>query len=257
MPHSSETAIKFRAALILNLLVCLFPIAVTAQTIPCKVSLSSLPAAPELMGFHLGMTMEQAKAQVPQIVFGPTDSLGSNKTTVNPGFDPRADKARFQDVRSISLEFLDGRLVSLWIGYDSNFKWLGVLEFVAGISQSLSLPNAWTEWKVRGRQLRCTDFELTVSTIAQSPSFRIVDTGAEETLVARRNTAAEEAAATETETEQAEASEPQEIVADRKTKTYFQGSCRLAGPIAEGNRITFKSAAEAEKAGYRLSRACS
>lgn len=262
MPHSSETAIKFRAAFILILLVCLFPIAASAQTVPCKVSLSSLPAAPELKGFHLGMTMEQAKAHVPQIVFGPTDSLGSNKTTVNPGFDPRADKARFQDVRSISLEFLDGRLVSLWIGYDSNFKWLGVPEFVAGISQSLSLPNAWTEWKVRGRQLRCTDFELTVSTIAQSPSFRIVDTGAEETLVARRYTAAAEAEATETETETeqseaSEASEPEEIVADRKTKTYFQGTCRRGVPIAEGNRITFKTTAEAEKAGYRLSRTCS
>ncbi len=254
MPHSSENAIKFRAAFILIFLVCLFPIAATAQTVPCKLSLSSLPAAPELNGFHLGMTMEQAKAHVPQIVFGPTDLLGSNKTTVNPGFDPNADKTKFQDVRSISLEFLDGRLVSLWIGYDSNFKWIGVPEFVAGISQSLSLPNAWTEWKVRGRQMRCTDFELTVTTVAQSPSFRILDTKAEETLVARRNAAAEEAEATETEAE--EASESEEIVADRKTKTYYQGACRPAVPIAEANRITFKTTAEAEKAGYTLSRAC-
>lgn len=241
--------------MILILLVFLFPTAVAAQTVPCKVSLSSLPAAPELNGFHLGMTMEQAKAHVPQIVFGPTDLLGSNKTTVNPGFDPRADKTKFQDVRSISLEFLDGRLVSLWIGYDSNFKWLGVPEFVAGISQSLSLPNAWTEWRVRGRQMRCTDFELTVTPVAQSPSFRILDTRAEETLVARRNAAAEEAEAMETESE--EASEPEEIVGDRKTKIYYQGDCRPAVPIAEANRITFKTTAEAEKAGYTLSRACS
>ena len=153
-----------------------FRFAGTAQTVPCKVSLSALPAAPELKGFHLGMTMEQAKTHVPQIVFGRTDLLGSSKTTINPGFDPRIDKSRFQDVRSISLDFLDGRLVSLWIGYDSNFKWTGIPEFVAGISQSLSLPNAWIEWKVRGRQMRCADFELTVTTIAQSPSFRIVDT---------------------------------------------------------------------------------
>ncbi|MDQ3472309.1 MAG: hypothetical protein M3447_01085 [Acidobacteriota bacterium] len=251
----------FFYASVLVAIICIFPFAVTAQTVPCKVSLSSLPAAPELKGFHLGMTMEQAKAHVPQIVFGPTDLLGSSKTTINPGFDPRADKSKFQDVRSISLDFLDGRLVSLWIGYDSNFKWTGVPEFVAGISQSLSLPNAWTEWKLRGRQMRCTDFELTVTTVAQSPSFRIVDSAAEETLVARRNAAAEEAEAMESEpeaeSESEEASEPEEIIADRKTKTYYSGPCRPAVPIAEANRITFKTTAEAEKAGYKLSRACS
>jgi hypothetical protein len=246
---------RFFHASLLVLLVCIFTVAVLAQTVPCRASLNSLPAAPELKGFHLGMTMEQAKAHVPQIVFGPTDLLGSSKTTINPGFDPRADKSKFQDVRSISLDFLDGRLVSLWIGYDSNFKWTGVAEFVAGISQSLSLPNAWIEWRVRGRQMRCTDFELTVTTVAQSPSFRIVDSGAEETLVARRNAAAEEAEATATEPEKP--LEPEEIVADRKTKTYYQGSCRPEVPIAEVNRITFKTAAEAEKAGYTLTRACS
>ena len=46
-------------------------------------------------------------------------------------------------------------------------------------------------------------------------------------------------------------------VADRKTKTYYQGDCRPAIPIADANRITFKTTAEAEKAGYTLSRACS
>ena len=251
---TENTRRRFLHALLPVLFVCILPFAVPAQTVPCKVSLSSLPAAPELKGFHLGMTMEQARVHVPQILFGPTDLLGISKTTINPGFDPRADKSKFHDVRSISLDFLDGRLISLWIGYDSNFKWTGVPEFVAGISQSLSLPNGWSEWKVRGRQMRCTDFELTVTTVAQSPSFRIVDSGAEETIVARRNAAAEEAEATETEAD--EASEPEDVVADRKTKTYYQSACRPAVPIAEANRITFRTTAEAEKAGYTLSRAC-
>jgi hypothetical protein len=202
----------FLNASILVVIVVL-PLAGTAQTVPCKVTLSALPAAPELKGFHLGMTMEQAKTHVPQIVFGRTDLLGSSKTTINPGFDPRSDRSTFQDVRSISLDFLDGRLVSLWIGYDSNFKWTGIPEFVAGISQSLSLPNAWSEGKVRGRQMRCANCELTVTTIAQSPSLHIVDRGAEETLIARPNAAAAEAEATETEPE--EAPETEEIVADR------------------------------------------
>ena len=192
LPTENIRGLIFQSS-ILVVIVFLFPLFVAAQTAACKISLSSLPAAPELKGFHLGMTMEQAKAHFPQIVFGPTDPLGSSKTTINPGFDARADKSKFQDVRSISLDFLDGRVVSIWIGYETNFKWTGVPEFVAGISQSLSLPNAWTEWKLRGRQMRCTDFEMTVSMIAQAPSFRIVDSSAEELLVARRNAAAEAA----------------------------------------------------------------
>ncbi len=241
----------FLAAPLLLFMVCILPAAVAAQAVPCKVSLSALPAAPELKGFHLGMTMEEAKAHVPQIVFGPTDALGSSQTTINPGFDPRADNSRFQDVRSISLDFLDGRLVSLWIGYDSNFKWPTVADFVAGISQSLALPNSWAEWKLRGQQMRCADFQLTISMVAQSPSFRVVDSAAEDTLVARRTAAAEEAEAMESD----EDTESEEIVADRKTKTYYQGDCRPA-TISEANRITFKTTAEAEKAGYTPSRAC-
>jgi hypothetical protein len=250
LPSAKNRTRLFLAALILILVNCVFSVSGSAQVVPCKVTLSSLPAAPELKGFHLGMTTEQAKSNVPQIVYAPADALGSIKTTVNPGFDPRADKSRFQDVRSISLEFLDDRLVSLWIGYESNFKWTSVADFVSGISQSLALPSGWTEWKVRGRQMRCADFELTVSTVAQSPSFRILDIGAEEILAARRTAAAEAA-------EAEEASDSEEIVADRKTKTYYPAGCRPAISIAEANRITFKTTAEAEKAGYTLSRACS
>lgn len=257
MPLSAKSRTRFFVATSLLVLInCIFSVSGSAQVVPCKVTLNSLPAAPELQGFHLGMTTEQAKSNVPQIVYAPADALGSIKTTVNPSFDPRADKSRFQDVRSISLEFLDGHLVSLWIGYDSNFKWTNVADFVSGISQSLALPNAWTEWKVRGRQMRCADFELTVSTVAQSPSFRIVDSAAEATLAARRTAAAEEADAAEA-AEVDEATDSEEIVADRKTKTYYPTGCRPGSSIAEPNRVTFKTTAEAEKAGYTPSRACS
>ena len=162
------------------------------SNVPCKLSLSSLPAAPELKDSpRRRWRRRRPCAQIVldrQIPWVQQDDGQS-------GVRSALVDTKFQDVRSISLEFLDGRLVSLWIGYDSNFKWLGVPEFVAGISQSLSLPNAWTEWKVRGRQMRCTDFELTVTPVAQSPTFRILDTVAEETLVARRSAAAEEAEA--------------------------------------------------------------
>ena len=159
----------------------------------CHTQRSSRPT--ELKGLHLGMTMEQVKAQIPQITFGRTDALGSSKTTINPEFDPRTESATFQDVRTVSLDFLDGRLVSLWIGYDRNFKWTTVDQFVKGISTALKLPTTWAPWKSRGKQLTCADFQLTVSLIAESPSFRVLDRASEETWAARRIAREEEESA--------------------------------------------------------------
>lgn len=235
----------------------LVPVRVDAQQTPCKMSLSALPAAAELKGFRLGMTMEEVKAHVPFITFAPTDDLGNSKTTINPNFDPRTERSNFQGIRTISLEFLDGRLVSLWIGYDSNFKWLTVDDFVTGVSKSLGLPSAWTPWKLRGKEMTCADFQLTVSLIAQSPSFRLVDRAAEEVLNARRvakeeqESAAAEAAAAEAEMES------EEILADSHSKTYYPPGCSPQVEISDKDRVSFKTVEEARKAGYKASPGCS
>src|SRR6266496_1225269 len=104
---------------------------------PCTLKIADLPQGPELLGFRVGMTSEQVKVRVPQVAFGRTSEFGSSSTTINPDFDPRIDKSTFPGVRTVSLDFLDGRLFSLWVGYDSTFKWHSVEEFVRGISQSL------------------------------------------------------------------------------------------------------------------------
>lgn len=238
---------------------CILPATSVAQEATCKVTLSALPAATELKGFHLGMTTEQVKTHVPHIIFGPTDELGVSKTTINPNFDPRTEKSTYQDVRSVSLDFLDGRLVSLWIGYEGNFKWTTVDDFVNGISQSLTLPNAWSTWKLRGKQMTCADFQLTVSLVAQSPSFRIVDRAAEEILTARRVAKEEEKSAAEAAEAAAAESEADanEIIGDRKTKAYYPPGCRPASEIGENQRVSFKTIEEAVKAGYKPARACS
>src|ERR1700730_1732149 len=158
---------------------------VVAQERTCTAKLAGLPLVPELRGFRLGMTPEQVKARVPQVSFGGSDDLGLSKTSINPGFDPRIDKASFADVRTVSLDFLDGRVMQLWIGFEDTFQWKTVDDFVKGISQALSLPEDWTT-KARGRQLQCADFALTVSPIGGAPSLRIVDSTAAEVLVARR-----------------------------------------------------------------------
>src|SRR5919106_6387027 len=117
----------------------------------CVRKSTELPAAPELLGFQLGMTKEQIKAKVPQTKFGRTDDYGVSKTTINPYFDPAIDKTKFEGVRSISLDLLDERLTSIWIGFDETFKVHTVDDFVKLISQSLQLSGNWSSWRSKGK----------------------------------------------------------------------------------------------------------
>jgi len=248
--HRCRLALKIVAFLVVSLSP-LSPLSAAAQDGQCKTRLTDLPENAELRGFRLGMSMDQVKARVPQVVFPPADELGTAKTTINPFFDPRIDKTPFADVRSISLDFFDGRLVSLWIGYDASFKWKAVDDFVKGISTALSVPANWSSWKLRGQQLRCADFEMTVSIIAGGPSFRILDLTAEDALTARRIAAEEAKAAIEESKEDTE-----EIVADKKTKIYYPAGCLPASEISETNRKVFSTVGAAEEAGFKRAKNC-
>lgn len=240
-------------ALLFPLLILLLAQSAFSQ---CTKKSTELPAAPELLGFHLGMTKEQIKAKVPQTQFGRADAFGVAKTTINPYFDPTIDKTKFEGVRSISLDLLDERLTSLWIGFDETFKAKTIDDFVKLISQSLQLNGNWSSYRSRGQQLRCADFQLIVTTVANSPSFRLLDTGAEET-VAQRRQAKEEQDALAAEGAQEETNEAaDEIIADKQSKTYYPNGCQPAKQIAENNKVTFKTTADAERAGFKLAKPC-
>jgi hypothetical protein len=212
--------------------------AVTAQ---CTLKGDQLPDAPELHGFRLGMNPEQAKARVPLIQFGRADEIGMIKTSINPLYDPRFDKVAFADVRTISLDFLDEKLTTLWIGYESTFKWQTVADFVTGISKALNLPAAW-ETKRGGQSLHCDGFTIAVSLIAGSPSVRLSDDAADETIATRRE---EVAAAAESR-----------VTGDKTSKLYYPADCEAAENIPAQNRAVFKNKEEAEKAGYKLAKHC-
>ena len=207
----------------------------------CTVKADQLPDTPELFGFRLGINFDQVKTRVPLVQFGRADEIGVTKTSINPLYDPRFDKATFANVRTISFDFLDDKLTTLWIGYESSFKWQTVDDFVSGISKSLNVPAAWSPTK-GGRQLHCDGFTLFVSLIAGSPSIRLSDDAADEAIATRR----EEAAAA------AEA----RVIGDRTTKLYYPADCESAKNIATQNRIVFKDKDEAEKAGYKLAKDC-
>jgi hypothetical protein len=210
----------------------------------CALKIDQLPESTELRGFHVGMTFEQAKAHVPQVQLARPDEFGVAKISINPYYDPSFDKTVFADVRTISLDFLDGRLVSLWIGYESSFKWQTLDAYVDGISKSLNLPAAWSV-KRGGRQLNCDGFTVFVSMIAGSPGIRISDDAAQETIATRR----EEAAAA------AEAAAAL-VIGDQGTKLYYPSDCSALTKVRESNRIKFKDKDEAEKAGFKLAKDC-
>lgn len=222
----------------------------------CIKKSTELPAASELVGFQLGMTKEQIKAKVPQTQFGRADSFGVVKTTINPHFDPTIDKTKFEGVRSISLDLLDERLTSVWIGFDETFKAQTIDDFVKLISQSLQLTGNWTSWRSRGQQLRCADFQLIVTTVAGAPSFRLLDTAAEDTVAQRRQAKEEQDALAENGAKEESSEAADEIIADKQSKTYFPNGCQPAKQIAENNRLTFKTTADAERAGFKPGKHC-
>ncbi len=135
------------------------------------------------------MTPAEVQSHAPMVQFGRADRFGVIKTTINPHFDPRADKAAYPDVRTISFDFLDDRLVTLWIGYEETFKWPALDEFVTNLSKSLNVTAAWSP-KRNGRQLSCDGFSLLASMIASGPSIRITDDTAQDIIGARREEAA-------------------------------------------------------------------
>jgi hypothetical protein len=237
------------------LLPLLFLLLVQTASAQCTKKSTELPSAPELFGFRLGMTKEQIKAAVPQTVFGRSDPFGVSKTTINPHFDPSIDKNKFEGVRSISLDLLDDRLTSIWIGFEETFKVHTAEEFVKLISQSLQVSDNWSSWRSRGLQLRCADFQLIVTTVARGPSFRLLDAAAENTVAARRQAKEEQDSLVEAAGD-GESNEPAELIGDKQTKIYYLNGCQPAKEIAETNKITFKTPADAEKAGFKLAKSC-
>ena len=236
------------------LLSLLFLLAQSASA-QCTKKLSDLPAAPELLGFRLGMTKDDIKQRVPQTKFGHADHFGVSKTTINPYFDETIDKSKFPSVRSVSLDLLDDKLTSIWIGYDETFKAHTPEEFVPLISKSLQLDGNWSSWKSKGQQLRCADFQVIVTTVAGGPSFRLLDIAADDLVAERRQAKEEQDALAEAKAE-TETTEPPELIGDKQSKTYYPNGCLPAKEIGEANRVTFKTAAEAEKAGYKPAKNC-
>src|SRR6266516_946386 len=217
------SSLRFKNSALLLLFICFCAGDARPQ---CTLKLEQLSDAPELRGFRLGMTFDQVNARVPQIRFGRADEIGVTKTSINPFYDQRFDQASFADVRTVSLDFLDGKLTTLWIGFENSFKWKTVDEFVRGISQSLKVPAAWSP-KRGGQQLNCDGFSVFVSLVAGNPSIRLTDDVAEQAIATRREEAAQAAESV--------------VIGDKSTKLYYPSDCDARDNVARLNRVTFKN----------------
>lgn len=213
-----------------------------AQESRCSLKLDQLKDAPELFGFRLSMTLDEVKARSSLIKFGPADKFGIVKTSISPHYEPKFDKTVFADVRTISFDFLDGKLVTLWIGFEETSKWARLDEFVATLSKSLNVPSEWPEKLRNGRQLACDGFSLFASIIARGPSIRITDDVAQSVIAERREKDAESVEA--------------EVIGDTRTLNYYSSDCAAKDEVPAASRIVFKNKAEAESAGYKLAKAC-
>ena len=212
-----------------------------SQTPTCSAKLAQLKPAPDLYGLHLGLTTEEVKKVLPLVQFGRADRLGVMRTSFNPHFDPRVKETEFPDVRTISLDFLDGKLATLWIGYDGTFKWPKLDEFVTNFSKALGVPVDWPVKRI-GRDLTCDGFSLHAQMIAGGPSLRINDDAAQELAQTRLAEAID--------------ADENQVIGDIRTKSYYPSDCSAKDTIPPISRTVFKNKDEAEKAGYTLSKDC-
>ncbi len=236
-PRTSSTS-KLLFLVLVSLSACS---ALTAQQSGCSLKPDQLKDAPELFGFRLGMTLDEVKTRSSLIKFARPDKFGVVKTSISPHYDPQSDKTQFADVRTISFDFLDGKLVTLWIGFEETYKWPRLDEFVPNLSKSLNVPVDWPE-KRNGRQLACDGFSLFASIIARGPSIRIMDEVAQTVIADRREKDAESAEA--------------EVIGDLRTLSYYPSDCAAKDEVPAASRIVFKNKQEAESAGYKLAKAC-
>lgn len=212
-----------------------------SQPATCSAKADQLKPVPDLYGLRLGMTTEEVKKALPLAQFGRADRLGVLRTSFNPHFDNRVKETEFPGVRTISLDFLDAKLATVWIGYEGTFKWPKLDDFITNFSKALGVPGEWPTKRI-GRDLSCDGFTLHAQMIAGGPSLRINDDAAQ--------------ALVETRLAEAIDADEKQVVGDLRTKTFYPSDCAAKDAIPPLSRTVFKNKDEAEKAGYTRSKDC-
>lgn len=170
------------------------------QTEVQKCSLSAAQS-PTIRGLRLGMGVEEVLSQFPGKSGDPTirtNLLWGEKNFGHAKFSvpTPSETGKHEGIYQFDLEFLDNRLAAFGIQYKGP-EWKNVDEFIARISESLSLPaaNFWTPSNLATvKTLNCTGFEVRVFLGGSDSNYLQVRIAAMEQILADRRTEAKEKA---------------------------------------------------------------
>jgi hypothetical protein len=130
----------------------------------CKLTRAQAPA---IRGIRLGMTVDQALALFPGAEEGnylrtqlSRNHFGFQSSSLSPG--QYESKERFMGVDGMTMNFLDGGMVSFSIRYNGP-EWRSNEQLAAKVAEALRLPGS-ESWKPtsNGRAITCNGFEVSV-----------------------------------------------------------------------------------------------
>ena len=175
----------------------------TASGPRCALNLSQAPAP---LGLRLGMSLPQVLARFPVLKVSPPNELGVSSAYLEDLYlsrRPISDPG-FRDVTNVALEFTDGRLSYLRLGYKVTNSWNSMDQFLSSVATWLDLSGEWDHFydledknfrdieDFRDKALECEGFRVSagigVEGIGeQTPHIKLEDTVAAEMVRARED----------------------------------------------------------------------
>ena len=161
----------------------------------------TLAQAPTFNGLRLGMKAEEVLALFPgssadkevrMYMLRPASSQGVSSLVINPGKYP--SKAKFPGVSGLSLTLLDGRVLTMNVGYNGP-EYKHVDEFLTKFLEGKKLPaaHAWEPYAGMDTQLKtlkCRGFEIKVfaggRNVHNINYVELTDVAAKQRLTTRR-----------------------------------------------------------------------
>ena len=147
---------------------------------PCSRSLGEAPA---LVGFRLGMSIEQTQTALGSRFKIPKKKTGEGSLFQN--FSGEQPPANLSGVHALFLRFFDFKLFQIEIFYEESAKPNKLVEFTEALSTDFAMPPAaWTIEKGRA-VLDCGDFTVTADTLL-NPHVELTDDAAYNAFKAKR-----------------------------------------------------------------------
>lgn len=143
-----------------------------SRTTPASTCALTIAQAPSIGGLRLDMSVDEAKALFPSLQISPPDKVGVSNAILN-----RSDLARnqfFEGVQTVLLQFSEGHLFFIHVGYPLTNRWESKDEFLSVISQKLNINGDWKpfyNWQdknvrntedLRSVGLECVGFRLSI-----------------------------------------------------------------------------------------------